>query len=325
MADTIRKSGQSSQTADLAGQQFGRWTVLNATMRAPSGEIKWLCRCACGTERYVLARSLRNNASKSCGCLTRENAQKANAYDLLGKRFGDLTVIGRSKKRTARGGRYWTCLCTCGYTCDASAGDLVSGRKTHCGCKTVPNYAFKDITGQRFNRLTALSRAKSKSSRGGSVVWHCRCDCGKELDVSYNDLVYSNLKSCGCLKKAHNAELKNHLIHVDGTSIDAIQADKIPSNNTTGHRGVYMIKGKYVAKIVFQKKQYFLGTYDNIADAAEARKAAEQMLFKDTVLFYEKWKARAEGDPDWAARNPIRIQPFKDADGILRVSYSPQL
>lgn len=309
---------------DLTGQRFGRWTVLGATTRSASGEVKWLCRCDCGTERYVLDRSLRCGASKSCGCASRENAHRANAHDLLGQTFGDLTVVGKSKRRASN--RFlWSCLCSCGYTCEATSTQLLSGQKTHCGCKTRKNYAFADITGQRFNRLTALFRVKTGVGRGGSVLWHCRCDCGRELDVSYNELVYSNLQSCGCKKLEHNEKLPTLQTHVDGTSIEILQGTKIPSNNTSGYRGVYFVKGKYLAKIVFQRKQYFLGTYDNIEDAASARKDAEKLLFEDTVAFYRKWKARADADPQWGQQNPVAVRPFKGVDGRLCVSYSPEL
>ena len=55
----------------LAGQKFGRWTVLSfhGVQRRYSS---WLCRCDCGTERVVISRSLKNGTSKSCGCLHRE-------------------------------------------------------------------------------------------------------------------------------------------------------------------------------------------------------------------------------------------------------------
>lgn len=55
-----------------------------------------------------------------------------------------------------------------------------------------------------------------------------------------------------------------------------LRSKKIPSDNTTGYKGVYFVRGKYMAKSVFQKKQYFLGTYDNIGDAAQARQEAEE-------------------------------------------------
>ena len=72
--------------------------------------------------------------------------------------------------------------------------------------------------------------------------------------------------------------------------MDALKSKKVPTDNTTGYKGVYLIRGKYVAKIVFQKKQYFLGTYENIEDAAEARREAEEVLFDGSAKHYRKQK-----------------------------------
>ena len=305
------------------GTVVGRWKVLDAYEKTAKNEKKWLCRCQCGTERYVLERSLVHGGSLSCGCLRKERARDAVAHDVLGKTFGDLTVVGKSKKRTKLG-TYWTCLCSCGYTCEATASELVNGYKTHCGCKTVKKYASADIMGQRFGWLVALYQTKKRDKKG-SVIWHCRCDCGNEVDVSYNSMMYANQVSCGCKQKEHMASLGNYLTHVNGTSIDAIKSKKVPTDNTTGYKGVYFVRGKYVAKIVFQKKQYFLGTYDDIEDAAQARREAEEVLFDGVTQFYQKWKKRAAGDPGWAAANPVGIQVYKNNLGHLTVSYSPEI
>lgn len=310
------------KTVILPGAVIGRWTVLNACMKTARGEKKWLCRCRCGTERYVLERSLKHGGSLSCGCLRKERAGEAVSHAVLGKTFGDLTVVGKSKKRTKQGA-YWTCLCSCGYTCEATASELISGSKTHCGCKTVKNYASAEITGRRFGRLEALHPTK-KRDKNGSVIWHCRCDCGNEVDVSYNSLMYANRKSCGCRRKEHDKELGTLLTHVAGTSIDAIKSKKIPSDNTTGCKGVYLIRGKYMAKIVFQKKQYFLGTYDNIEAAAEARKKAEELLFDGVAEHYRRWKEKADADPQWAKQNPIRINVTQE-NGHLHLTVTPNL
>lgn len=317
---TVRPGEEAA--SDMTGRRFGRWTVLGDFVTTPKGERKWRCRCDCGTERYVLESSLKYGGSKSCGCLRRERAYEANAYDLLGKTFGDLTVVGRSKKRNKRGG-YWTCRCCCGYTCDATASDLISGKKTHCGCKTNRGRPT-DIAGQRFYRLTAEYMLPDRDG-SGSVMWHCRCDCGNEIDVSYNNLVYCGIKSCGCRKKAHDQALGGFLTHVGGTSLDVIQSQKLPRDNTTGYKGVYLIRGKYLAKIVFQKKQYFLGTYDRIEDAAKARKEAEDLLFGETAAFIRRWKERAEKNPAWAEKNPVEIQVSRDGTGRLTVAYSPRI
>lgn len=181
-----------------------------------------------------------------------------------------------------------------------------------------------DITGKKFNRLTVLYPTDKRDAKG-SVIWHCRCDCGKEVDYSYNELLYTNLKSCGCRKEEHDMVLRTFLTHVDGTSIDALKSDRIPSNNTTSVKGVYKIRGKYVAKIVFKKKQYILGQFDTLALAAEARKKAEKVIRESVVDYYPKWIRAASRDSMWAKENPIRIFAAKGTDGELFVKVTPEL
>lgn len=304
-------------TRPLAGQKYGRWTLLDEVIRSENGQRKWLCRCDCGTRRHVLERSLLYGESESCGCLRRERAAKVRSADLTGQIFGDLTVLRRAD------GGMWLCRCACGQEYVVQGTLLTTGRRTRCGGKAHrKNYAYTDIAGKRFGSLTALHPAVTeKKSR--SVIWRCRCDCGREVEVAYNSLVYCNRKSCGCRKKAHDQKLGELLIHVDGTSLEMIRSKKVPSDNTTGCRGVYRIRGKYTAKIVFQKKAYYLGSYDNMEDAVRARQEAEALLFDGTAAFYEKWNARAKADPAWAARNPVKISVSKDGEGELTVSYSP--
>lgn len=69
------------------------------------------------------------------------------------------------------------------------------------------------------------------------------------------------MKSCGCQKKEHDKSLQSFLTHVAGTSVDALKSKKVPTDNTTGYKGVYLIRGKYVAKIVFQKTVIMTACY----------------------------------------------------------------
>lgn len=308
---------------NISGERFGNWTVLSNCITGKNGERKWWCRCVCGTERYVLERSLLYGGSKSCGCLRKENANKARSYDLSDKVFGDLTVVNKAKKQRKNGGIWWTCVCTCGNQCDVPATLLITGRKTSCGCKTMPKYASSDIAGKRFRKLIALFPTDKRSSKG-SVIWHCRCDCGNEVDVSYNELMYSNIQSCGCVKREHDKKLASFLNHIEGTSIEAIKSKKVPSDNTTGYRGVYNIHGKYLAKIVFQKKQYYLGVFEDIEDAVKARQEAESVLFDSFADYFESWKKYADMFPDWAVSNPIKLIVSK-VNNTLSVSILPEL
>ncbi|MDD4615334.1 MAG: AP2 domain-containing protein [Caldisericia bacterium] len=56
---------------------------------------------------------------------------------------------------------------------------------------------IKDLTNQRFGRLTAVKRTDKKHS--SSFLWLCKCDCGNEILVSTYFLTHGIRKSCGCL------------------------------------------------------------------------------------------------------------------------------
>ena len=315
---------------DLKNKRFGRLTVLGEyisfTNTRKRTERKWLCRCDCGTEKYILERSLLYGNTKSCGCASRENSRKANAHDLSGKTFGELEVmyIAADHPKDARGGIWWHCRCSCGNEIDVLGTLLATGRKTHCGCKANPQYYSADITGQRIGRLTALYPLDERDAKG-AVMWRCKCECGNEVEYSYNVLMYSEIRSCGCWKRERESKLGDLITRVDGTSIDMIKSKKLPADNTSGVKGVYFQKGKWIAKIVFQQKQYHLGKYDTIEEAAEARKEAEELLFDGATAHYECWKAKADLDPEWASQNPVQILVSKKSTSELAVTFLPVL
>ena len=54
---------------DLAGVRFGRLVAIERGPNDPKGRTVWKCRCDCGNEKYILATSLTQGLTKSCGCL----------------------------------------------------------------------------------------------------------------------------------------------------------------------------------------------------------------------------------------------------------------
>lgn len=56
---------------------------------------------------------------------------------------------------------------------------------------------FKDLTGQKFGRLTVLEFAYRK---GKHYHWLCKCDCGNTVIIRKDSLTKKNFtQSCGCL------------------------------------------------------------------------------------------------------------------------------
>jgi hypothetical protein len=59
---------------------------------------------------------------------------------------------------------------------------------------------FQDLTGCQFGELTVV-RLYRKCANGGST-WHCRCSCGREVDLPASDLLKGRL-TCGACNYGH--------------------------------------------------------------------------------------------------------------------------
>ena len=81
---------------------------------------------------------------------------------------------------------------------------------------------FKDLTGQRFGKLTIKGRAESKIDSSGRfrTRWLCDCDCGNTNIIVLGDyLQRSKTPSCGCDSKKNRIE-KIELIILEKSMVD---------------------------------------------------------------------------------------------------------
>ena len=122
--------------ADLVGKTFGYLTVIKydglCQMEKDSKPYQYCtCQCKCGNTKQIRVNHLKNNATLSCGCLYKE--QTHNKKNLIGQKFGLLTVIaanGVNKHQL----QLWLCQCDCGGTKIVSTNDLTSQKVRSCGC-----------------------------------------------------------------------------------------------------------------------------------------------------------------------------------------------
>lgn len=68
---------EMNRAGDLVGKHFGRLTVLERTRVGPKSEIRWICKCDCGSDRLVSSGGLMSGKAKSCGCY-RKDVSRAN-------------------------------------------------------------------------------------------------------------------------------------------------------------------------------------------------------------------------------------------------------
>ena len=130
----------------------------------------------------------------------------------------------------------------------------------------------KEWVGKQFGNLTV---AAYDGRRGGKHYWRCLCKCGKEAIVCQSNLKSSHTRSCGCLSDPRNTR---HF--VEGTCIESIRSRKVSASNKSGVRGVYFNQrsGRWIAQITFQGHTRYLGSFESLEEAAQARKKAEAIF-----------------------------------------------
>jgi hypothetical protein len=63
-----------------------------------------------------------------------------------------------------------------------------------------------DLSGIRFGRLVAITRAED--GKRGTSRWWCTCDCDKNVIISANQLRTGRTRSCGCLRSERDLTSK---------------------------------------------------------------------------------------------------------------------
>lgn len=129
--------------------------------------------------------------------------------DLTGKRYGKLVVVRLSGK-DKYGHKLWECKCDCGNTTFLDSSRLNRGHTKSCGCVGKG----KNLVGMRFGKLTVIEKVGRVNHAN---LWHCKCDCGNEVDCYQQNLERGSSTSCGCLRSYYAKKSRN--CHGESTSI----------------------------------------------------------------------------------------------------------
>lgn len=150
---------------NLIGKKFGPLKIIErSTKKSKTGSVMWQCVCECGNIKAITGYDLTSGRVKSCGCQRHKktNMKAHNKVDLLGQKFGKLTVIGESAK-TNREAR-WLCLCECGKEKSILSSTLKNGNTRSCGCLRNIPYRWnghEEMNGTYWNMIK--SRRKNKT------------------------------------------------------------------------------------------------------------------------------------------------------------------
>lgn len=166
-----------------------------------SYKIYWKCKCDCGNICFKRQDHLIKDLS--CGCLSKQMRLERNKKyfkDLSGKIFGKLLVLKRIEN--TKFVRY-LCQCKCGNKIEAYAVNLRNGNVRSCGClkEDYKKKREKELLGLKIGRLTILKITDFSSPM--KVL--CKCECGNEKEIVYNNIKRGRIVSCGCyrLERVH--------------------------------------------------------------------------------------------------------------------------
>lgn len=140
--------------------------------------------------------------------------------ELIGQKYGELTIINVERKRAKNGEnkRVAHCLCSCGKESDVDVRHLKNGHTRSCGhLKNQPSKKRLDLTRNQYGELCVsemLYKYDYKGNGNTLTCARCVCPCGKEIIVPAKDLRSGHIKSCGCYRKKTMRE--SHRVDLTG-------------------------------------------------------------------------------------------------------------
>lgn len=210
---------------DLRTKTFGRLKPMFPVKNTNNnGDAFWLCQCECGNQVVRSKQTLVHGDSESCGCLAaekKENSINNNRRELIGQKFGKLTVVDVAEVKIESNGSgrvYYKCLCDCGNDKPVivRGTSLKSHHVISCGCarKDREERERVDFVGKKFGKLTVTGFAYVKDR---AAYWNCICDCGNSTVVKTVHLTNGAVASCGCILSVGEMNLMRVLNNVGAT------------------------------------------------------------------------------------------------------------
>ena len=220
---------------------------------------------------------------------------KRIAPDIIGKKFGRLTVIAEGEireynKAGSIGRRYfWNCICDCGKQVSVREDGLKNGRITSCGC-------------YRIDRIREAATKHGMCGTPTHKVWISMVDrCYQPKDTAYPNYGGLGIEVCERWLESGGQGFLHFYEDMgefpSGLSLDRVdpRGDYCPENcrwsdsshqsfnqklrvtNKSGKTGVNFNqrRNKWEARITKNYEIFFLGSFDDIQSAIEVRKAAE--------------------------------------------------
>lgn len=225
-----------------------------------------------------------------------------NKDEMIGMRFGRLTVISRSDNYISPSGYSYityNCKCDCGKEKIIRKKNLLKGNTNSCGC--LHNESIKNIGKRnRKHNIYDLSGEYGIGYTEDNKEFYFDLDDYDKIKKYYWNLStgYVESESFGNKRVKFHRFIMNcnnsnfDIDHINHKTNDNRKENlrivtrsqnqmntKLRKDNTSSAKGVYYGNNKWVASIQVNKKRIYLGSFDKFEDAVRVRKEAENKYF----------------------------------------------
>ena len=116
---------------DLVGSKINKWLILRFN-QCSNKYHTFTCQCDCGTIKEVSCFNLCKNKSKDCGCGRKTTSSNVKSKNLVGMKFGRLTVISKLPKSNKFNRLLYNCKCDCGREIVVPSQSLTTNHTASC-------------------------------------------------------------------------------------------------------------------------------------------------------------------------------------------------
>lgn len=264
----------------------------------------WKCQCDCGNIKTIMATSLKNGRTQSCGCYNKERISESNSKNLIGRKFGRLTVIKRDENRAS----HWFCLCDCQKNTlnpkykSIFSGNLINGKIVSCGCynkeqskiqmkkmrKQYNTYDFNDNTVHVYdNTNNKIIIDRDDFDKIKDFYWYVDkkgyvVATEQKKVIKLHRFLLNITDKYQCVDHINHIKIDNRKsnLRIVSNSQNLMNHKKF-SSNTSGITGVNWHKRDCVwqAQITVNNKKIYLGSFNDFEEAVKIRKQAEEKYF----------------------------------------------
>ena len=265
-----------------------RWEVLSTWYEGNRKYVSAKCRICDEVAERSRSASISGSGQqkKECSC-TRKVRGKPIA---IGTRFGRLVVLGRSLESPIKDHVFMEVKCDCGVIKTLQAVQLRSGSTNSCGCLLdeligrTPEKHGMSKTKEHITWCGVVSRTQNAFESTREWYFDKGISMSSEWRQSFTKF-YEDMGPCPEGYTIDRIDPSGNYCKENcrWASIELQSINKgIFKNNTSGSTGVSQTKrGSYISYIYHNYGRIHLGTFENIEDAINARKQAEETYWGD--------------------------------------------